>query len=1281
MPGYTNLLKPRFRSMSALQAAVAPLRALQGVDQRIEAALAPMGLRRVLDLAESPIFNSARVLLEGATSSRSVLHRLGSVPATLINEAMPPRAAVAAPLESLQGVGTSHGPTLTQATGAKTVGEMAQWPPFLAARSILAAAAMPPSIAKNLPRKARLLLSRAGQSRPLPGLQVECVAILMQRRSEDGDQAPGEAPASWRHSLGMLVSDHVGYVSFDLQPLRGALAQTQTIGLAALDLIVAQSPDIVIDLAAILVADPFTGMDPALAARVIPIAISPIPAAVAGGTRGMPAIQNADIDDWRLSPYSFSMATLPAIGADGCEVLLPSNLPARTTHYYEIIRDGSIEAHASTDHAYKLAQLAEYQTVWLPLGHGLGDVLYSLTLAPGEATRMAVLDWGRDESNVRTESTTADEDLMHGMRRDRTVDEVADAAIREYQRGESFQGGTAGVGGYGGQGSGSMWGVTGSHAVGYASASSEGERTVAAQNAQRLADAMAQASHAVRSLRSTVVVQATQTEKAAAQTRFVRNYNHSHAMTVLYYQVVRHYLLTTRVSRWRDVILLRRPLPEFAQIVQVTRPGEVPGWMRAAQRHADVLRAALLDKSLADEIDLLSETNDEAEELRFLTDARLANLLIEVSTGDDNADHDRVRFSLMGDEGSVVTWELSNPSGRSTMPHLVGWNTDTYESNSTTVFFLDPSQRPVVEPIRGAMTNFAPTNIVAAIVSFNAEQAGQTWTLKRIRVTATFRAGERSRRVFLVDGPADPWRPTNDSDLVFSIAAPDISGLQRSAADRAARLERLRQHLYQHRMYYSAAVWLATDPNALLAELEAVTWPSGTAAGRLSDFIDPIPLGVFGSYVAYPLGAWRPAEPSGAEVQRLASLPTRGAFAEAQLSHCNASEIIDDTRFWDWQISPIPDGDQAPEIEPVSTASRARELGLAPTLPPISLGIENPEAAPAPSSLASILDAITKSEIFRDMSKAEHLAAILQELTKAAASVEQERMKGLVELDNNKTELETERLRARSGRAGEGGTRPPTEGENPVTSPTPATGTGTQRVPLPDTETRPTAREIAADIQTVERHEPDPEARRQRARRILDRVARAGAPTRQMRFEFVDGWGRPARGVYAVEITDDDRGHAPAGSATSDISGNHVYVPVSENLHSATIRIRVQSVSILSTGDLDSLWELFGGGSTMLAGSEAFSLSVEGETRLAVLDPDDRRSYDFYVTFATRRRQIAVSAEAELRATLEGELGLRILSVRRVGEVSVGGNVQTTFEYVWPTGALQISQGGRPAGS
>src|SRR5262249_38150544 len=59
--------------------------------------------------------------------------------------------------------------------------------------------------------------------------------------------------------------------------------------------------------------------------------------------------------------------------------------------------------------------------------------------------------------------------------------------------------------------------------------------------AQALADKITQSSTGVRQMRSTVIVQIDQQEKVSAATRNVTNHNHCHALTVLYYEMLRHY--------------------------------------------------------------------------------------------------------------------------------------------------------------------------------------------------------------------------------------------------------------------------------------------------------------------------------------------------------------------------------------------------------------------------------------------------------------------------------------------------------------------------------------------------------------------------------------------------------------------------------------------------------------------------------------------------------------------------------------------------------------------
>ena len=97
------------------------------------------------------------------------------------------------------------------------------------------------------------------------------------------------------------------------------------------------------------------------------------------------------------------------------------------------------------------------------------------------------------------------------------------------------------------------------------------------------------------------------------------------------------------------------------------------------------------------------------------------------------------------------------------------------------------------------------------------------------------------------------------------------------------------------------------------------------------------------------------------------SVPTKGVFAEAIMGRCNSCEEKDDTRFWRWEESPLPDSPAA--ILPVSTASRRTDLpSLAPdTLPEPLVRLQHAPRAVDPTGLAAALELIGTPNLFRDL--------------------------------------------------------------------------------------------------------------------------------------------------------------------------------------------------------------------------------------------------------------------------------------------------------------------------
>jgi hypothetical protein len=90
---------------------------------------------------------------------------------------------------------------------------------------------------------------------------------------------------------------------------------------------------------------------------------------------------------------------------------------------------------------------------WFAHGVALGNLLHSVALAPGESTRIAMLDWSRQTSASAAEDITQAEQLTQATSHNRAVSEVQDAVAQEAQSGFSRThaeaGTTSGGGGLG----------------------------------------------------------------------------------------------------------------------------------------------------------------------------------------------------------------------------------------------------------------------------------------------------------------------------------------------------------------------------------------------------------------------------------------------------------------------------------------------------------------------------------------------------------------------------------------------------------------------------------------------------------------------------------------------------------------------------------------------------------------------------------------------------------------------------------------------------------------
>jgi hypothetical protein len=837
----------------------------------------------------------------------------------------------------------------------------------------------------------------------------------------------------WAHPLGVLATDHVGYLSFDLTRLPEDAARAVALAIEARR----RNPSTPTATSIWLYPmareeeriDALAQMRFAHDAIVVKLELDPPNLPEALKKMGLLAMQKPDLTDWRLSPSSFAVSPSALLGEDGCENLFPANVALQEYYFYQVIgltdQDAQPpELQNERSGKVRVGFLNEYRLAWYPLGHSLGQIQYSLPLAPGESVNLAIIDWTRRDVGKRTEDTKEAEQLVHNQRRDRTITETVNAAIQEHQSGSSIMGGLAGAVGASIPIKAVNVAVGATHSLGGAMSESGGSREISGSTVQKLSDNISQASAAMRELQSTVVVQTTQSEKETIETRTVVNYNHSHALTILYYEVLRHFRVVTEYLRRRPVVLVKLDSNFLSEALLITapRPLVLPSGDPAAvataialdtqQRilyhqavhnlleHRAVLEAALLDSRHAEAFNALQRivhrvqvataTPAPSPPPQFDHSQReFRHFIFEMTTGGMPNDDIVIRADLKG-----------NPSVQ-LMNKATGFVRDVdFVLNPPGSFTLEGTSTFVAGP-RGDKP--IKWNTINAI-SIRIEPGDKTVSFRRIKITAVDVNGYdavlldfdyRARGGdLLIALPSSIALPLSPAHIVYPSAPPPPAPRPIEEIEDEAKVNELIDHIRYHRAHYSRAVYLNQNVAERARELDAVKLPQGT----LLEKVENRPLEMIGDFVAYPCTDAKWAEqiknfmnalplPEPVSDERLVTLPTRGVFAEAKLGHCNASEVLDPDRFWKWEEHPVLH--LAPEIAAIAAGQHTvKDLDLKSTpFPQSMVNIVNPPAAPDPTGLAAALKVLGTPDIFRDMSGREEVADLLKKLSDNSVSI------------------------------------------------------------------------------------------------------------------------------------------------------------------------------------------------------------------------------------------------------------------------------------------------------
>lgn len=198
---------------------------------------------------------------------------------------------------------------------------------------------------------------------------------------------------------------------------------------------------------------------------------------------------------------------------------------------------------------------------WVPDGFSLGSLLYSLILAPGEEQKLIVRE--NTQTYMITDTATGEDDDKETYSRSDSSDvqvvydygaQLTSDANSSYDftsKTSSFGGGISGAGGQAG-----MWGLAGSFSGASSKSKGNGSSSASQTNTQDEASYAAQtfqnnirtASEKLSKSSRVSMSIATDTQSDSVATKIIANHNHSHAMTIQYWEVMRNYKLATNID-------------------------------------------------------------------------------------------------------------------------------------------------------------------------------------------------------------------------------------------------------------------------------------------------------------------------------------------------------------------------------------------------------------------------------------------------------------------------------------------------------------------------------------------------------------------------------------------------------------------------------------------------------------------------------------------------------------------------------------------------------------
>jgi GH25 family lysozyme M1 (1,4-beta-N-acetylmuramidase) len=250
-----------------------------------------------------------------------------------------------------------------------------------------------------------------------------------------------------------------------------------------------------------------------------------------------------------------------------------------------------------------------YKTQVKADGYSMGELLYSLPLAPGQKKEIVVFDQTHTLTGTETQRVSQGESLSNTLVNDVSIADTLAGNIGETTQGSSSAttGGVSGGLGAAGiiSGIAGVVGISGGVANSHSSASQDSARSAAEYFQEQMRNAVTQNAQSYRQLNASVITTVAEGQQYGVTSEVVANHNHCHSLTMMYFEVLKHYaiyqdlseveeslfipLLMTEFTRnnvykWRDILaanLLPMPSDTYLQPFNVLKAGRQHPLLRA----------------------------------------------------------------------------------------------------------------------------------------------------------------------------------------------------------------------------------------------------------------------------------------------------------------------------------------------------------------------------------------------------------------------------------------------------------------------------------------------------------------------------------------------------------------------------------------------------------------------------------------------------------------------------------------------------------------------------